>query len=396
MTSLLATCTRRQILRRGTAPLAWGAWTWACLHAPEALAQEGRGRGPANARAPSGGTRRFVQILDMSAGQQELSRDYSTGIRLAWALEGRPGRPLAGSSLVTLNTRGTDADAQAVVQQCLDDDSVVALVGTVGDAMAVRVQAMLAAAGKPLAHIGPWMSDERYEQTDHLALLFASRTTQMRKALSAIHGMGLDELCVVYASPSDQKLFDPQVSSMARTVSLRLQRLTLGPGQSVASVAGALPASSGVVLCLTTSAEVAQLTQAMAQRRDRRFVLALGDVDAPSLMQFAPGKGVPVILTQVVPNPLKSRIPVVERFRTQLGQLFDETPSTISLAGYLAGLYTASLIQGGNGDREALWEQVARRKSVDLGGWKVDFQGQGRGNQFVNQTLLTERGELLG
>jgi ABC-type branched-subunit amino acid transport system substrate-binding protein len=396
MTPLFSTCTRRHLLGRGTALGLSALGLGGSLITADAQAQEGRARAAGGRSSAAGSARRFVQILDMSNEQQELSRDYSTGIRLAWALEGRPGRPLAGSSLVTLNTHGTDADAQAVVQQCLQDDTVAALVGTVGDAMAVRVQALLQAAGKPLAHIGPWMSDDRYEQADHLALLFASRTTQMRKALSAIHGMGLDELCVVYASAADQGLFDPQVSSMARTVSLRLQRRTLAPGQSVSSIAGTLPPSSGVILCLTTSAEVAQITQAMAQRRDHRFVLALGDVDAPSLMQFAPAKGVPVILTQVVPNPVKSRIPVVERFRTQLSQLFDETPSTISLAGYLAGLYAASLVRDSSADRDALWEQVARRKTVDLGGWKVDFQGTGRGNQFVNQTLLTERGDLIG
>jgi hypothetical protein len=36
-----------------------------------------------------------------------------------------------------------------------------------------------------------------------------------------------------------------------------------------------------MILFLATSAEVAQFTQAMARRGDHRFVLALGDVDAP-------------------------------------------------------------------------------------------------------------------
>jgi hypothetical protein len=115
-------------------------------------------------------------------------------------------------------------------------------------------------------------------------------------------------------------------------------------------------------------------------------------------MQFTPGRGVPVILTQVVPSPLRSRLSVVETYRNRLGELYDEPPSTISLAGYLAGQYTAALVReaGSPLTREHLLDGVSRRRPVSLGGWAIDFRDGRRGSQFVNPTLLDSSGRLIG
>lgn len=341
---------------------------------------------------------RMVQLLDMSVAQQELSRDYSTGVRLAWAVEGQKGRPLSRISLETVNTDGSAAAVNAALDRIAQDAGILALVGTVGDALAVRVQDGLNQRGLKLPHLGPWMADGRHDSDPSVALLFASRSMQLRKALGSAYGMGVNDLIVVYSTAEDQRLYDPEVSGMAQSLGLKLRRLTGNSVTQPGALAARLPAGGSMILFLATSAEVAQFTQAMAQRGDHRFVLALGDVDAPSLMQFTPGRGVPVILTQVVPSPLRSRLAVVETYRSRLGELYDEPPSTISLAGYLAGQYTAALVReaGSPLTRERLLDGVARRKPVSLGGWAIDFRDGRRGSQFVNPTLLDPSGRLIG
>lgn len=347
---------------------------------------------------PARSERRMLQLLDLSPEQQELSRDYSTGVRLAWAVEGQRGHPLAGISLETLTTDGSPASVAAALDRLEQDKGLLALVGTVGDALAVQVQDGLARRGLRLPHLGPWMADGRHDADEALALLFASRRMQLQKALGSAYGMGVDRLVVVYGRPDDQRLYDPEVSAMARTLGLAMQRLTGTGATRPADLAARLPAAGAMILLLATSAEVAEFTQAMARRGDHRFVLALGDVDAPSLLQFHPGQGVPVILTQVVPNPLRSRLAVVDRYRDRLGALYDEAPSPISLAGYLAGQYTAALVRdtGGTLTRERLLDQLARRRAVNLGGWTVDFRTGRRGSQFVTPTLLSATGQLIG
>jgi hypothetical protein len=98
---------------------------------------------------------RMVQLLDMSVAQQELSRDYSTGVRLAWAVEGQKGRPLSRISLETVNTDGSAAAVNAALDRIAQDAGILALVGTVGDALAVRVQDGLNQRGLKLPHLGP-------------------------------------------------------------------------------------------------------------------------------------------------------------------------------------------------------------------------------------------------
>ncbi len=350
--------------------------------------------GPAN----RSGRLRMVQLLDMSAEQQELSRDYSTGVRLAWAVESARGRVLSRIALQTINTDGTTDSVRDALNSLQQDPGVIGLVGTVGDRLAVQVQTEMRSRNLRLAHVAPWMADSRFEADDSVACLFASRATQLQQALSAMHGMGVNELCVIYASAAEQALYDPQVAAMALAQKLRLSRLAAGPSQPLTAVASRIPASSAMVLCLATSAELAQLTQAMAKLKDRRFVLGLGDVDAPTLMQLAPGKGVPVILTQVVPNPSSSRLAVVESYRNKLNELFEEAPSTISLAGYLAGLYAAALVRdsGNSASRDSLLAQVSRRAPQDLGGWRAEFKGDRRASRFVTHTLLGADGKLIG
>jgi hypothetical protein len=279
-----------------------------------------------------------------------------------------------------------------------NDPGVIGLVGTVGDRLAVMVQAELRQQDSKLAHIAPWMSDSRHEGDKNVACLFASRARQLQQGLSVMRNMGVNELCVIYASSAEQALYDVQVAEMAQAQGLRLTRLTGASGSPFNAMAARIPATSAVVLCLATSAELALLTQGMAARSDHRFVLGLGDVDAPSLQQLSPGKGVPVILTQVVPNPSRGRLPVLETYRAKLSQLFDEAPSTISLAGYLAGLYAATLVNdtGAAPSRESLVAQVARHAPQDLGGWRVEFQNDRRGSRFVTHTLLSNNGQLIG
>lgn len=341
---------------------------------------------------------RLVQLLDMSAEQQELSRDYATGVRLAWATEAARKHPLARLSLQTLNTDGTLESIREALAALVPDPGVLGLVGCVGDRLAVQVQAELRQRDARLSLIAPWMADSRFEGDTNVACLFASRARQLQQGLSVMRNMGINELCVLYASSAEQQLYDPQVARMAQAQQLTLSRLTGSPTQPFGALAARLPARAAVILCLATSAELALLTQAMAARGDRRFVLGLGDVDAPSLLQLAPGKGVPVILTQVVPNPGRGGPPVVETYRKQLNQLFEEAPSTISLAGYLAGLYASALVSdaAGNLSRESLLAQVARRGPQDLGGWRVDFREDQRGSRFVTHTLLGSNGQLIG
>jgi len=90
----------------------------------------------------------------------------------------------------------------------------------------------------------------------------------------------------------------------------------------------------------------------------------------------------------------------VERdYRALLKSQFDETPSQISLAGYLGARYVLPILSRIERPvtRDAVLSEFARRAAEDVGGFQIGFSAsQRRGSTYVTQTLLTETGRQLG
>jgi ABC-type branched-subunit amino acid transport system substrate-binding protein len=344
---------------------------------------------------------RFAQVIDTSPSQQELSRDYSTGVRLAWAELGAARGPLAATPLVTLESDGSEASLQAVLARLREDASIVGLVGSVGDRLAVELVARTRAAGLQIPHIAPWMADSRHDADPSVFCLFPSRDVQLRHALGAVQGMGIDDVSVAFSSERDRAAYAGEIEALAKRLSLRVTLQAPAAGEDVRVLPARMKSqASGLVLFMGTSAELALLSQAMAALGQHRFVLSLSDVDYATLQQLSPGKGVPLILTQVVPHPVRSNLAVARDYRALLKKLFDEEPSPISLAGYMAGLYAGQAAQragGANGtSREALLGELRKRQPIELRGFRFDFSDGRRGSQYVTQTLLGSDGRLVG
>lgn len=361
----------------------------------------------APARGNPGTTQRMVQLVDSAAVQQELARDYTTGLRLAWAQ--RTGGANALPQLVTVPVDLQRANAVPEVLRMIGDDpSVVATVGMTGDALAVETIAAASQAGLRLAHIGPWMADGRHDNLPDVLTLFPSRSTQLRYAVTAVKGMGIDRIAIVYPSQRELTLYAPEINAASQTLSLKMNSLAPAAGDSIAKAADGLAEQlarqdSGLVLFVGASAELATLSQAMAKRGQRRFLLSLSDVDHATLQQMRLGSGVPLILTQVVPNPANSTMQVAVDYRATLKRLYDEAPSPLSLAGMITGLcalelYRRSGAANANGPaaRAAVLTEVQRRTAMDLGGFRLDFAGNRRGSGYVTHTLLRADGSLLG
>ena len=339
-----------------------------------------------------------AQLIDTSPEHQELSRNYATGIRLAWAGLSKPGGPLSRCTLTTIQTDGTDDGVRAALLRLRDDRSVVALVGNVGDQLAVRTVAACRALDLHIAHVAPWMPDPRFDADPAVASLFASRDTQLRQALESVRGMGLDDLDVMFTSESQRDFYAASVSASAAAAKLRIALRAPDKGQAVASVAMKLPNRKGAVLFMGDTVDLALVARAMASAGDRRMIFSLGSVDHPTLVQLGGARGGALVLTQVVPNPRSSTLACARAYREALKELFDEDPSPVSFAGYLAGRYAAVLLgkSGALPTRESVLETLRNRPAADLQGFPVDFSRGPRGSGYVTQTLLTADGRLVG
>ncbi|HEY5960330.1 MAG TPA: hypothetical protein VIV60_27440, partial [Polyangiaceae bacterium] len=136
------------------------------------------------------------------------------------------------------------------------------------------------------------------------------------------------------------------------------------------------PASSPVLLLfLGGTIELSLFVEGLSTRQLQRYVVSLADIDVGTLVQMGSGRAVPRILTQVVPNPQSSTLPSVRDYRASLKIQFDEKPSQISLAGFLAGRYVFPVLarMERTATRENVLLEFERRPSEDIGGSQMGF-----------------------
>lgn len=340
---------------------------------------------------------RVVQLVDSGADQQELGRDYSTGFRVAFAEAAKGGARLP--ELVSLPCEGTPEAARTLLRSLADDASALALVGTIGEKLALSAIAGAQSLGLEMAHVAPWIADTRFDDDARVLPLFASREVQLQRALNSLASVGITELGIVQVDAAGERARIDGVASTAAALKLRARRLTLPAGADAAEFAARLPASTpAVLLFLGGALELAEFTRGLERAGLQRYVVCLADVDGALLDGLPRGAKVPLIFAQVVPNPHSNTLEVVRRYRAALAGLFDEAPSPVSLAGYLAGRYAVHLLAGSGAapDRAGVLAAAKRRPALDLGGFRFDFGRSPRGSQFVEQTLRRADGRLIG
>jgi hypothetical protein len=140
-----------------------------------------------------------------------------------------------------------------------------------------------------------------------------------------------------------------------------------------------------------------RFAQGVEKQAAQRYLIAMSDVNLQSVQQLGASRFTPMIATQVVPM-VNSNLPVVKAYRSALGRLFDEPPTPLSLAGYIAARYTCEVLQGIDGPvtRSAALLAFARRSAVDLGGFRITPDAKGQGTAYVTQSMVTVDGRLVG
>jgi len=178
-------------------------------------------------------TLRVVQLLDTSSDQQELSRDYSTGVRLAFAEIKQSGGRVP--QLASIDTDGSPASLHDALVQVKNDPTQVALLGAVGGRLAAASIAAARQLQLPIAHVAPWLADSRFDGEPQVFPIFASRETQIRHALGALATMGVSELGLVYPGRREEEMHG-EIEAITKRLNLRTRRLSVPDGQDVAAM----------------------------------------------------------------------------------------------------------------------------------------------------------------
>jgi len=338
-----------------------------------------------------------AQLFDTSMAQQDVAKDFVIGSRAAWqtaaAAGGLRGRPLQH---LTLEVDGTEASLRAALAQVRDNPACVVLSGTAGDPAAVALARLLRQENLRIAHVAPWLQNGSVEIDEQTFPIFAPRQDQIAHALRSLQTSGVQELGTVYATATEQQLYAEDVQKAAAALSMKLQSYT-GGADLVALGQRLTPATPAVLLFVGGTPELVQFTQGLQKQGRQRWVIALADVNLQTMMAMGGARHTPVIATQAVPM-VNASLAVVRAFRESLGRFFDESPTPLALAGFIAARYTLQVLNDiqGTVTRDAALAAFRKRESLDVGGFRVAFDARRRGGVFVTQSMLTADGRVVG
>jgi ABC-type branched-subunit amino acid transport system substrate-binding protein len=339
----------------------------------------------------------IAQVVDNSPSQLDVSRDFLVGSRAAWQDINLKGG-LRGRQIqhMTLETDGTTSSLRAALEAIKGNASCLVMSGTAGDSLATQLVVEARQVGLKMAHVAPWLQNSNLELDDQIFPIFAARQEQIIHALKSLSVMGLSELGVIYGSTQDQSLYQAEVARIAASMQLKLQAFQAGGelrllGQKMTTQTPA------ILLFVGGTPELAEFTQGLEKQSRQRYVVALADVNLQTLSQMGAARNTPIIATQPVP-PVNSSASVVRSYRETLARLFDEPPTALSLAGFIAARYTYEVLNDVEGSltRQTALAEFQKRSMLDLGGFRISFNAQRRSSTYVTQTMMTLDGRLIG
>jgi ABC-type branched-subunit amino acid transport system substrate-binding protein len=338
-----------------------------------------------------------AQAVDLSQAQQDVSKDFLIGSRAAWqdinAKGGVRGRTVQH---LALETDGSAASLKTAMETIKDNATCVVLSGTVGDQLASQLVDLSKKEGLNLAHVAPWLQNAGLDIDDKTFPIFAARQEQIAHALKTLSVMGLKELGAIYATVEDQRAYHTEVERIASGMQLKLQSFQ-GNGELRALGQKLTPSTPAVLLFIGGTPEIAEFTQGLQKQSRQRYIVALADVNLQTMLQMGAARSTPVIATQPVPL-VNASLPIVRSFRETLNKLFDEPPTPLSLAGFIAARYTFEVLNDVDGaiTRQSALAAFQRRSNRDLGGFNISFNPQRRSSTYVTQSMMTQDGRLVG
>jgi len=338
-----------------------------------------------------------AQIVDFSQAQQDVSKDFLIGSRAAWAdINLRGGLHGRRVEHLVLETDGTAASLGRALDAARDNPSCVVLSGSVGDRVASQIVTLSRQGGLNFAHAAPWLQNSSQEIGEKTFPIFAARQEQIAYALKSASVMNMRELGVIYGSAQDFDTYHAELDRIAVNLQIKLQ--TFRGGDDLRQLGQKMtPATPAVLLFIGGTPELAELAQGLQKQSRQRYVIALADVNLQTLRQLDMVRGTPVIATQPVPMANTS-LPITRSYREIMARLFDEQPTSLSLAGFIAARYTYEVLASVDGalTRPSVLAAFQQRTSLDIGGFRVSFNAQRRSSTYVTQSMMAVDGRLIG
>ena len=338
-----------------------------------------------------------AQLVDKSAAQQDVAKDFLIGSRAAWQdINQKGGVKGVKVNHVSVDVDGTLAGLRDALAALKDNPACTVLSGTAGDVLAAQLTTELEKNKFAIAHVAPWLQSARQNAGDYTFPIFSAREEQLSHALRSLGTMGVQEVGAIFSSAQEYDFYRQELQDTAKVLKIGVK--TFRADSDFSRLGQRLtPATPAVLLFFGGTPELVQFTQGLDKQQRQRYIIAMANVNLQTLTQMGAARTTPVIVTQAVPV-VTAATPVVRAYRETLLRLFDEPPAALSLAGFIAARYTFEVMSDINGDitRASTLAAFQRRENVDVGGFRVSFNAQKRSAAYVTQSMLTLDGRVIG
>jgi branched-chain amino acid transport system substrate-binding protein len=337
----------------------------------------------------------FGQIAALEGPAQALGQGMRQGLLAAFAEANRAGG-VAGRKL-ELKSADDSYEPQKMIEamkKMLAEDKVFAIVGPVGTPTANAGQPIATEAKVPF--IGPFTGAE-FLRNPYKRYVVNIRTSYFQETEAWIEhltkDLGITKIAILYQDDTFglAGLDGVKIAMAKRNMSLvasgTFRRNTTAVKSALLEIMKANPEA---VVTVGPYKPIAEFFKLARQAKMDAVFVAISFVGSDALAQEMGDKGGGVIVSQVVPFPGDTSLPVVASYQAALAALDPEAkPGFVSLEGYLVGRLVIEALKRVPGEptREALLDAITSTGAFDLDGIELIY-GPAK-NQGMDQVFFT-------
>lgn len=343
----------------------------------------------------------FGQSAALSGPALELGSNMRLGIEAAFhevnEQGGVNGRIL---KLVSLDDAYEPEAAITNTLKLIEEEGVFALIGEVGTPTSRSATPIAADAGVPF--IAPFtgaefLRDDDWDNIVNLRASYYQETEEMVERLT--QDLGITSIGVLYQDDSYGRAGYRGVRQALDRRGMEPVSIGLYPRNTKAVRAALLDLNRGdpeAVIMIGAYEPVAALVELARFTGTSPVFLTVSFVGSNALANELGTDGAGVYVTQVVPFPTDSSLPIVSAYLQALSA-YDRfsDPGFVSLEGYLAGRLAIEGLQrcGRDVDRACFLDILNSTDGIDIEGFTLRFGDDNQGSDQVFITVIGEDGE---
>jgi branched-chain amino acid transport system substrate-binding protein len=335
------------------------------------------------------------QSVALSGPAEQLGKDMQVGATLYFnkvnAAGGVNGRKVV---LKTLDDGYEPPNAVANTKKLLNDEKVFALFGYVGTPTSNAVLPIINEARVPF--VGPFTGAESL-RTPHNRYIFhvrASYFDETEAIVQHLTAMSVNKIAVFYQNDGYGQAGLAGVEralkkrNMEVTGKATVERNTVDVKAAVATMVKSQPQA---IVMISAYKSCAAFIKEMKKAGSNPTFWNVSFVGSKALAKELDREGRGVQISQVVPFPWDSTVPVVKEYRKAVAEAKVE-PGFGTLEGFIAAkVMTEGLRRAGKKlDRETFVKAMESMTEYDAGGFKVSYGPENHnGSKFVDLTIIS-------